>query len=276
MNQGFEELNRSGIKGIATFWLRLLLFGIAIAITAFSIYWCAISSNRIWLRSINSSILVANIFLVIVAVASFAFLLLCRLSIRLIYSVHFTHHVFAIISFIGQIICLILMSLSTQSRADVYYNSINDYITRNSADAVVVDFVNSHNTPYAIMSYVASRSTDLYPSISAFFGIWFAATVFYLACCSFIPDVSSQKPLLNDPQNDPRSIQDNESDHGQSTNIENKRKDLTTPPNEASEHAQPSSHSPPPNPSKATSNQDSPLLTQNESQQYEYYSDTQE
>ncbi|OHT02598.1 hypothetical protein TRFO_07007 [Tritrichomonas foetus] len=200
MNLGFEDLNKTGIKGVVTFWLRCLLFLLTLSLSAFSFYWMAITATKIWTRSINSSLLVANLFLALITLASFAFLLLSRLNIKIVYSVQFTHHVFVVLSFIGQVICCILMSLSTPSSSETYHNSITDFCSRYPSDPVVTNFIASHNTEFAIISYVASRSTDLYPSIAAFFGIWFASTVIYIACSSAITDRPEQSPLLNDQQ----------------------------------------------------------------------------
>ena len=217
MNKGFEELNQFGIKGIVAFWLRNFLFVLPIGLAVFSIYWIAQSSNKIWLVSIGASILTVNIFLTLVSLVSFAFLLLCCLNKQIIYSIEFTHHLFAILSFIGQILCCILMSLSSSTNTDVYLKSIEDYCERNPSNKVVTKFISNNPTQYSRFKYVAKRSTDLYPSISAFFGIWFSSTVFYLICSSGLSGAPPEHaPLLSNQQQPSEVQQDSEhQDHEQ-------------------------------------------------------------
>ncbi|KAK8885894.1 hypothetical protein M9Y10_041351 [Tritrichomonas musculus] len=206
MNKGFEELNKVGIKGIVAFWFRLLLFCLLVGVAVFSIYWIAVTSNKIWISSIGAAILTTNVFLALTSIASFVFLLLCRLNIQIIYSVEFTHHVFAVFSFIGQVICCILMSLSNSSHAETYLKSIEDFCHRNPLNKDVVRFISNNPSNYSRFKYVAKRSTDLYSSISAFFGIWLSSTIIYILCSNGISEIPPEKlSLLNNQQEQPHT-----------------------------------------------------------------------
>lgn len=196
MNQGFEELNKAGIKGIIAFWLRLLLLLLSFAIMIFSIVWMAKASGTVFIKSVGADIVVTNVFLMLISLAAGVFLILCRLNIKLIYSVQFTHHVFALLSFIGQILCCVLMTMSTSTRAEIYLTSLLDYCQRNPTNSDVQKFMLKYPTYASQHVYIAGRSLDLYPSISAFFGIWFASTVIYLICSSSIPQSETTSPLF--------------------------------------------------------------------------------
>lgn len=226
MNKGFEELNQYGIKGIAAFWFRILLLLLPIGLTIFSIVWIVQTSNKIWINSIGGQILTANVFLVIISLASSAFLLLCWMDKQILISVQFTHHLFAISSFIGQVICCILMSLSSTSSSETYIRSIEDYCVRNPSNSVVTKFISNNPSEYSRYKYVSKRSTDLYPSISSFFGIWFASTITYLLCSTKLTELPpEQSPLLNDQQ------QQQQEDHPESEHHDDHPHDQEQPEN---------------------------------------------
>lgn len=187
MNRGFEELQSRGAFGIGAFWAQLLLIGLSISAAIFSIYWLAITGSHIWLKAVSGSILTANLFLLIFGLASTAFGVMSKLGINIING-EIPQQLFIAGSFLCQLMCCILMSLSRESKAAMYFKDIQDFCIRYPDNEHVKDFLKEYATEYSVQSYVAQRTTQAYNSIAAFFGIWVPTIIVHLFCCYKLDD----------------------------------------------------------------------------------------
>ena len=196
MNRSFDELRAKGIVGILAFWIQMALIGMSIASAIFAMYWMAITASKIWLKAVGGSLLAANVFLMLTSLASGVFLVLNRLNINPLYP-NFSHHLSVMAAFISQIICCVLMGLSTESEAEIYLKDILDYCERNTADQTVQSFTQSYTTDYSKRNYVAQRTTTAYDSVAAIFGVWLPLTLIYILCVTRL-DPEPGKPKAND------------------------------------------------------------------------------
>lgn len=177
----FQALEQGGPMKIATFWLAILLLGISLSTAIFSIYWMAIAGSKIWLNAIGGALVATNFFLMLLSLASMAFLALSMLGFKIVFD-GFTRQLFAVSTFIAQILCCVLMSLATETETDRCLKELEDYCIRNAELPLVVDFMKDHSTSYSRYSFVARITTEAYSSIASLFGIWFPLTIFYLYC----------------------------------------------------------------------------------------------
>jgi hypothetical protein len=166
-----------GVLGIATFWCHVFLICISLASTAFSIYWMTLTSS-FWLSVLNSSILIANCFLLIFSLTSSVFLILYAAGVE-IRSPSVSRIIFTLSAFASQISLCALLSLTTESEANLRYQDLNDYCVRFFAEEAVKSFLAQHSTELSVWAYISRRTRDLYPSTAAFLGLWFPATVFF-------------------------------------------------------------------------------------------------
>ena len=173
------DMQNGGPLTVAKFWLQMLCFGLALSTGIFAIYWMAISASSIWLNAVGGAILATNVFLMLLSFASFVFLALSIAEFKILYD-GFAYHLFAVCAFLAQVLCCVLLSLSTNSAAGSDLEAILNYCSVNANNPNVVNFLNSHVTNYSIYSYVAKRTTDSYASIAALFGIWLPATLILL------------------------------------------------------------------------------------------------
>jgi hypothetical protein len=175
------KFQSQGAIGIVTFWLTLLLIGISASSGIFCIYWLSLAASSIWLSAIGPSLAIATAFLMVLSFGSLALLFLILFEVKILFPT-LTEQMFAVSTFLCELLCCILMSLSTDSHAADYYGELMDYCARNVEDATVVAFRTEHPTDFSIHSYVYVRTTDRSGSIAAFFGLWLPAVLAFLVC----------------------------------------------------------------------------------------------
>lgn len=180
------EMRNGGPMAVAKFWLQLLLFGLTLSTGIFSIYWMALTGSQMWLKAIGGAILATNFFLMVTSFSAFVFLLLSMLGLNPLFE-NFSHHLFAVCSFVGQVLCCVLLSLSTEAACDAYRTTIVDYCMLNPTSSVVTKYLATYTTSYSQYAYVAVRTVDSYNSIAALFGLWLTATVSYIFVSLHVP-----------------------------------------------------------------------------------------
>jgi hypothetical protein len=186
-----KTLQTQGPLGILSFWITLLLLGISLSAAIFAIYWMALSGSSLWLSAISASLLVTNLFLMLLAFACIALHILDILDITFLFD-GFPRQLLTVVSFLSQLLCVILMTLSTEVQAEEDYARLWDFIRRNGEDSRVVAFVAEHPTDYSVHSYVEARTTNLYGAIATFFGLWLTATFAFLVCAHGLDGGSRQ------------------------------------------------------------------------------------
>jgi hypothetical protein len=208
-----DELRKPGYIGVVTFWLRISLIGICFAAAIFSLYWAVITGSKIWIKGCTHSIIIAAVFLAAISLTTAAFLFLGWIGTNFLFeksSIHF----YGMLSILCLILCCVLMSFSSETRSAIYLQDLIDFCTRNFNEDFVKDFWAEQKTAYALERWVKHRSSDLYPSIATFFGIWLPCTVIYLICVG-VPEFQKQSN-----QNDLEELNPNEAKEAQgNTNL---------------------------------------------------------
>lgn len=198
MNKLQHELEKEGITGTVLFWVRFLLYGIPFGYLIFLIYWMVITGNQIWLNAIGGQILTTCLFELLVCIGSIVLLLFNHRKM-IFKNPKFANQIYVIVTIVGFVINVILLSLSSTKKANVYLADISDYLERNANVALVVSFVADYPTSYSRSAFVRQRTTELYDVNAVFLVIWVVSLVVVEICNSIILKPDNEK-LLSDQQ----------------------------------------------------------------------------
>jgi hypothetical protein len=184
-----SALQTSGALGTAVFWLRVLVGGVSVSATIYSIVLMSRTASGLWVKAVSPAALVICIFLLLCSVLCIASLLLLVLGIELISAIpDLWYYVVIVCSLACHALFAILMSFSTRSRADLYALDLEDYCIRRVWDAKVSEFLRTYGTVFSRRAFVNQRTSDQYPSIAAFIGIWLTATLALVVCTASLAE----------------------------------------------------------------------------------------
>jgi hypothetical protein len=172
-------LQDHGPLGILVFWSVLVLAGVSLAAGILSIHWVTLAASSVWLSAVGSSILVATIFLMLLSFGATVALALDTFEISCLFD-HCPRQAFAAASIAGQLLCCVLMYLSTDTEVIRAFDRVLDYGQRNPEDPAVTAFRTAHPTRESIHDYVAARTSDRYDSMATLLCLWLPVTVGWL------------------------------------------------------------------------------------------------
>jgi hypothetical protein len=141
----------------------------------------ALTGTKIWIQAVGSSIVTANVFLMLTAFASAGLLLLTWFDVKILKH-GLNYQIYVVVTILALAICCILMSLSTHARANGYEVDIEDYCKRKSGTDIVTACLRDYQTAYTRIADVEKRTTDFYSGIAAFFALWVIALGVLLFC----------------------------------------------------------------------------------------------
>lgn len=217
MDKDFETLASNGFFGSTLYWSRLSLYLVSISYIIFMIYWCAKVANSIWLNAVGGSHVATTAFSILSSLISFILLLFNHLRIVKSINEKFLHHVMVISYIITVCISIILLSLSTQTKANIHILDIQDYIARNQ------NISTSLTTNWSIQTFVNQRTIYAY-NINSVFLVLFMIILFLFEVCfyllgydiKFVPDFFNSMPI-------PNIVTDNKNNNN---NRQNQNKDV--------------------------------------------------
>lgn len=169
--------------------INIVLF---VAISAYSMYWMIISSNKMWLKAVGGAIFTVNLFLFVLGLGTI--ILKCMKIFGIIQMNGLFKSLEIILTLLCLAFCCLDLSLSTYSKADMYYQKVIDYCKRHHNDDLVRTFLAEYSTYHSQSEYIHHMSTDAGIVIEGLFGSLVACFIIELAMK--VSGVSSKDDVL--------------------------------------------------------------------------------